>query len=217
MSNINEMNREQITIEDILAACCGTDGADNTKVGFSLDFGIYNPTTNEFDIKNSITFCNPILNITRVGETAMIDFIFESKTDAELRRMWALMQKHGKDVEEAFRAGAKNIPFMRTQIVPIVYSGRYTVTAYGPLYWVLQPEYPTGEINMLRTVFNTESVLFSENEAYDEVEMAAQLQREDAERDRMEMLAEQKRREDEEYRAERQRNLEELRRTRQDY
>ncbi len=215
--SVNEMNKEQITTEDILAACCGTDGADHTKAGFSLDFGIYNPTTNEFDIKTSTTYCNPVLNITRVGETAMIDFIFESKTDSELRRMWALMQKYGKDVESAFQAGAKNIPFMRTQIVPISFSGRYSVTAYGPLYWVLQPEYPTGEVNMLRMVFKTESILFAENEAYDEVEMAAQLQREDMQREYMEMQHERRRQEDEDYRNERQRNLEELRRNRQDY
>jgi hypothetical protein len=217
MSDINEMNQEQITTNDILNACCGTDGADNTKAGFSLDFGIYNPTTNEFDIKTSTTYCNPVLNITRVGETAMIDFIFETKTDSELRRICALMQKYGKDVEAAFQNGAKNIPFMRTQIVPISFSGRFSVTAYGPLYWVLQPEYPTGEVNMIRMVFKTESVLFAENEAYDEVEMAAQLQREEMQREYVEMQHERRKQEDDDYRDERQRNLEELRRNRQDY
>lgn len=219
MSDINTMNNmeEQITADDILLACSGSDGTENTKAGFSLDFGIFNPTTNEFDIKNTSSYCNPIFNITRLGATVMVDMMFSSRTDAELRRIWALMQKYGKDSEEAFQKHAKNIPYMRIQIVPIEYSGRYSVLAYGPIYWVLQPEIPTGEVNMIRMVFNSDAVLFAESEAYDEVELAAQLQRQDMERDFIEMQYERKREEDEEYRDERQRTLEELRRNREDF
>lgn len=215
--NLEVPENEEITADDILLACCGTDGADNTKAGFALDFGIYNPTTNEFDVKLSTAHCDPVLNITRLGDTTMIDFVFESKTNSELRRIWSLLQKHGKDVETAFQNKAKNIPFMRVHIVPIGFSGKYSVLAYAPIYWTLQPEYPSGEINMLRMVFQTEQILFAENEEYDETELAAQIQREDMQRDYIEQEVERKRQEEEEYQEERQRNLEELRRNRQDY
>jgi hypothetical protein len=216
-NNINDVSEEQISVDDIITACCGTDGTDNTKAGFALDFGIYNPSTNEFDIKTSTAHCDPILNITRLGETTMIDYIFESKVNAELRRIWALLQKHGKDCELAFRNGAKNIPFMRVHIVPIGYSGQYSILAYAPIYWTLQPEYPSGEITMLRMVFKTEQIMVAENEAYDETELAAQIQREEMQREYIEQEYERKLQEEEDYRDERQQNLEELRRNRQDY
>lgn len=213
----NEENVEEITMDEILLACCGTDGSDNTKAGFSLDLGIFNPATNEFDVKSSTAYCNPIFNITRVGDTTMIDMIFATRTDTDLRRIWSFMQKYGKDVELAFQNNAKNVPFMRIQIVPIGFSGQYSVLAYAPLYWTLQPEYPTGEINMIRMAFNTESILFAENEAYDEVEVMAELQREDMEREYIEQQYELKQQETEDYLNERQELLEKLRRNKEDY
>lgn len=228
MSNINENitenttvdevnTSEEITIDDIILACCGDDGNGHPKAGFSLEFGLYNPDTGDFDVKTTSVYCDPILNITRLGESVMIDFIYETKTNSDLRKMWALIQKYGRDVEKAFQNNDKNIPFLKIQIVPLGFSGRFSINAYAPLYWVLQPEHPAGEINMIRTAFNSESVLFAENEEYDETEIAAQLEREEMQKEFIEQQFEQRQEEDDAYREERQSRLEQLRRERQDY
>ena len=212
--NTNELH-EEIDINEILMSCCGTDDEGSTMSGFSMDIGIYNPQTNEFDVKSSTVYCNPEIDIKRIGVTTMIDFIFNSRTDFELRKMWSLLQKYGTDCESAFRNNAKNTPLLRIQIVPIVYSGKYSVNAYSPIYWALQSQSPTGENNVIRTAFEATNVVIAENEMYDEEEIAARLEREDMERDRITQQYEARQQEEDDYKAEREERLEELRRNKE--
>jgi hypothetical protein len=208
-----EVAPQQIDFNEIVEHSVGLDEYDNPKAGFGIEMGIFDTQTNTARITMNKTYYNPAINITRTGDVMMIDLMFKSKTDSDLRAIWAFLNKYGKDFEKSLSSnGSIPLPIFRMQLVPNFYSGKYSIVAVAPMYWVLQPEVPTSEINMIRMVYGVDSIAFLENEAYDEKQLLAELEREDMQREFIEQAAEQRRIEQEEYQDQRNEMLEELRR-----
>lgn len=205
-------NETPITFEDIILQSVGLDEYDNPKSGFGLEIGTFDATTNNSKMNVNLTYYNPYINITRTGEMMMVDFVFKNRVDSDLRAIWALINKYGKDFENALRAGSNQFPLIRLQIVPNFYSGKYSIVSVAPLYWALQPEIPNGEINTIRLVFGIDSVAFIEQEGYDERQILAEIEREEMQRDFIEQATENRQIEEQEYQEQRNKALEELRR-----
>lgn len=201
-----------ITFEDIILQSVGLDEYDNPKSGFGLEIGVFDATSGNSKMNVSLTYYNPYINITRTGEMMMIDFVFKNRVDSDLRAIWALINKYGKDFENALRINSTQFPLIRIQIVPNFYSGKYSIVSVAPLYWALQPEIPNGEINTIRLVFAVDSVAFIEQEGYDEKQILAEIEREEMHREFIEQATEAREIEEEEYQQERNEKLEELRR-----
>ena len=203
---------EEVTYDDIIINSVGLDEFDNPKIGFALELGQYDSRDNTAKINSNMTYFNPSLNITRTGEAMIFDFIYKSKTDSELRAFWALINKYGREFEQAMRQNNPVVPLLRLQIVPNYYVGRFSMLCVTPMYWALQPEVPGGEIKVIRIVFGVDSVAFIESEGYNENEILAELEREEMQRQHIEESIERRREEEEVYQAERNARLEEMRR-----
>lgn len=201
-----------ITFEDIILQSVGLDEYDNPKAGFGLEIGTFDAVTSNSKMNVALTYYNPYINITRTGEMVMIDFVFKNRVDSDLRAIWALINKYGKDFENSLRTNSNLLPLVRIQIVPNFYSGKYALVAVAPLYWALQPEIPNGEINTIRLVFPIDSVAFIEQEGYDERQILAEIEREEMHREFIEQATEAREIEEEEYQYQRNERLEELRR-----
>jgi hypothetical protein len=172
----------EVSYEDIIDHCVGVDELDNPNIGFSVEFGTYDSRTQETKMNSAVTYYNPVLNITRTGEVMMFDFIYKTRVDSELRAFWSLLNKYGRDFEKAMKENNHILPLIRIQIVPNYYAGKFSMICVTPMYWVLQPEIPTGEINMIRIVFSIDSVGFVESEGFNENEILAELEREEMQR-----------------------------------
>lgn len=211
-----EGNANEVTYDDIIDQSVGVDELDNPKAGFSVELGTYDSRTQETKMNSHVTYYNPVLNITRTGEVMMFDFIYKTKVDSELRAFWALLNKYGKDFEKAMRENNPVLPLIRIQIVPNYYAGKFSMVCVTPMYWVLQPEIPTGDINMIRMVLSVDSVGFVESEGYNENEILAELEREEMQRQFIEQEMERKREERDSWQEERNARMEELRKNHQD-
>jgi hypothetical protein len=205
---------EVVTYNDIIHKAVGLDEYGNPKSCYSVEIGTYNGKTNEVNVANNTAYYNPSINIVRTGEFVMIDFVFKNRTDTDLRTFWALLNKYGKDFEKALREDNHIIPLFRLQIVPNYYSGRFSMLAVTPMYWVLQPETPTSEINTIRMIFKNDSIGFVESEGYNESDIIAELERADMQEDYVAQAIQRRREEEEEYQNERNERLEEMRRNR---
>ena len=206
----------EVTYDDIMDQCTGVDELGNPKAGFCVELGTFDSKTQETKMNSAVTYYNPVLNITRTGEVMMFDFIYKTKVDSELRAFWALLNKYGRDFERAMKEDSHILPLIRIQIVPNYFAGRFSMVCVTPMYWVLQPEIPTGDINMIRMVLSIDSVGFVESEGYNENEILAELEREEMQRQFIEQEMERKREEREAWQEERNARMEELRRNRQD-
>lgn len=206
----------EVTYDDIVDHSVGADELGNPKAGFSVELGTFDTRTQETKMNSNTTYYNPILNITRTGEVMMFDFIYKTKVDSELRAFWSLLNKYGRDFEKAMRENNPVLPLIRIQIVPNYYAGKFSMVCVTPMYWVLQPEIPTGDVNMIRMVLSVESVGFVESEGYNENEILAELEREEMQRQFIEQEMERKREEREAWQEERNARMEELRKNHQD-
>ena len=197
LDNVDEFygDSNEVTHDDIITHSTGLDEFDNPKAGFALELGTYDARNNVAKINSSMTYYNPSLNITRTGEAVMFDFIYKSKTDSELRAFWALINKYGREFEQAMKDDNHIIPLMRIQIVPNYYAGKFSMLCVTPMYWVLQPEVPAGEIKVIRMVFSVDSVAFIESEGYNENEILAELEREEMQKQYEEDILKQKQKE----------------------
>lgn len=218
----NEAMNEQenvpnINYNELISDCVGFDEDDNPKSGFSVETGMYESATDTLKITGNISYFNPQLNIMRTGETMIVDFIFANKTDSEMRAIWSLLNKYGREFEKAVQESSKTIPIFRFTIVPTKYAGRYAVVCMSPMYWALQPETPTSDINTIRTVFPIDAVAFTESEGFDLADIEADIQREEMEREYIEEAMDRRREEQEEYQNERNERMEELRRDKQNW
>lgn len=218
LENVDEFygDSSEVTHDDIISQSTGLDEFDNPKAGFALELGTYDARNNTAKINSCMTYYNPSLNIVRTGEAIMFDFIYKSKTDSELRAFWALINKYGREFEQAMKENNHIIPLMRLQIVPNYYAGKFSMLCVTPMYWCLQPEVPAGEIKVIRIVFSVDSVAFIESEGYNENEILAELEREEMQKQHIEQSIERRREEESLYQEERNARLEELRRNRQD-
>ena len=181
--SIGGYSGEVVTFNDIIDRATGLDEYGNPKSAYSVEVGTYNGRTNEVNVMNNTAYYNPSINIVRTGEFVMIDFVFKNRTDMDLRTFWALLNKYGKDFEKALREDSYILPLFRLQIVPNYYSGRFSMLAVTPMYWVLQPETPTSEINSIRLIFKNDSIGFVESDGYNQSEILADMERQEMQED----------------------------------
>ena len=215
---IQETNENETPdYNEIINNCVGFDEEDNPKAAFSIETGTYVSKEDVIRISGNISYYNPQINITRTGEAVILDFIYANKTDSEFRAFWSLISKYGREFERAMQNNSPDIPVFRITIVPTIYAGRHCIIGIAPLYWALQPETPTSDINTLRVVFNLDSIAFAESEGYNLDELEASAEREEMQRDYIENAVALKEEENAEYREERDRMIEELRKEGQDY
>ena len=216
IENINEENVEETDYNDIIDSCIGYDEDDNPKAGFSVEVGTYDSATSTIKVDTNLSYFNPQINLMRTGEAIIIDFIFRNKTDTDMRAIWSLLNKYGRNFDNAMKVSSATIPVFRFTIVPVKYEARFGILCTSPMYWALEPETPTSDINTIRVVFGIDNVVFQESEGYNLTEIEADIQREQMQRDFIEGQMEQRREEEAEYREERNAKIEELRRNKED-
>lgn len=206
---------EKVIYDDIMDKSIGLDEFGNPKAGFGVEIGEFDCNTSAVNIKNNMHYYNPAINITRTGDMVMFDFIYKNRTDSDLRQFWALLCTYGKNFEKALKEDNGILPFFRIQIVPNYYGGKFSMVLVTPMYWVLQPETPTSEINTIRIVFQMDSVAFVEGQGYDTKDILADIEREQMQNDYITEAIERKREEEEEYQNERNARIEEMRRNKE--
>lgn len=216
-TNENSQNNPQKEIDynEIIFNTVGYDEDGNPKTAFSIETGTYDSNSNVIKIVGNISYYNPQINIIRTGESMMIDFTYNTKTDTELRTFWSLINKYGKDFEQAIRDQSTTIPVFRITLVPTTYAGKHSIVCLAPLYWALQPETPTSDINTIRVVYNLDSIAFAETDGYSIEDVEAEIQREQMQNDFIEDEMTRRREEEEEYQQNRNEMIEEMRRNKE--
>lgn len=163
---------------ELLKNICGTNESGKSKSMFSIFHELWKVGDNdEKDEVANLHIDKPILKAHMHLDYVIIDFEFQSNSDHDLAHMWYFLENFTKiensidfSDEELERgiyfADDKEcpvkIPVLIFNIVPKKYNGKYSLTAFNPIFHTLQPKYPKDEARVIRTVFNADNVIFNE-------------------------------------------------------
>lgn len=197
--------------KDIINSMVGRNEEGKPKSAIVLSTAIADMETDEVRNEDVMTVHNPIINFESRGDYIQIDLIFKSYVDIELRALWAKLEKYGKELSEKDEASMEE-PIASLTIVPLCYDGEYYATAISPLFWVLQPETPGTQSNMIRMLFYDDNFTLYEADNINIEELKADVDREIANEEYMNAMRNKKELEHEQYLEERNQKIEAARR-----
>ncbi len=163
---------KELTFNEIVAACCGTDehGAPNSTC---LMTSFINADGNN-DIVAEYPLGSGMVRIFMIRGILTLDFVFTDRFSADMQTMASVLdtysgkQSNGEDYH------------IKCAILPAEYAGRYYLLAQDPFAWSMQLEQTTdSEERVIRMFFSLESIQAVDNgEAVDLDEMAEKIAQE---------------------------------------
>lgn len=141
---------------EILKETCGVD-EDNTPRSFaSVAYTYYKNGIETRDIHIPIE--SGIIDIEGHGVFAQVSVIFDSKENADLKKVWDSLERYGRNMAKYDEAQEK--VFCTFVFIPRAFEGDCIVTATSPVFWVLQPQSPQSEEYAVRMLFEASDIQF---------------------------------------------------------
>lgn len=82
------------------------------------------------------------------------------KQDYEIERLWNYMEEYGQE-NIRFDQYSKEFPVITFTVVPFSLGGSYSMVAFDPIFWTLQPARPSDEEpHEIRMMFDNDNVMF---------------------------------------------------------
>lgn len=185
-------------IMDIVKSMSGKDQSGEAKSAITLSSIVLDIDTEEIKNERTLSSHAPVVNIEGRSEFVQIDLIFKSCLDTDLRSMWLMLEAYGKQLSN-YGCDDFEEPIAILNIVPIEHKGRYYAVVKNPIFWVLQPEKPGMQANVIRMMFYENDFSIFESSEIDFDKVKGDIEREMTTQSFMEEMAEKKEREKAEY------------------
>jgi hypothetical protein len=169
-------------LNEIVAASIGKTDDGKPKSAITISDISYNDETDESHENGVFSSYNPIVNIQEYPEYVRVDLTFKSSLDTELRTIWALLEKYGKELND-YTIENPIVPLLSLTILPVAFNGKYFSVCTNPLFWALQPLYPDAPVDTIRILFEIENYQFVEGEEFDLEKIDREIEEEVAKQD----------------------------------
>ncbi len=181
-----------MSVQEILEKVCGIDQDGEPKSLVSL----YLLETNE-DGENakeliSESIFKPAVNVRSISGMIMVDLIFKSQTDVNLKRMYDIAEKYG-DKSNAFflEENPSAIPHLMLYLFPVENEGCF-LQCGNPFMWSMTSTGVNNGLNCLRFVFDPDNIALTESDPLDVSEALAEADLEMYEREQIEKMRQEK-------------------------
>lgn len=110
-----------------------------------------------------LSYCatnNAELQIERRGELVQLDISFNSNADADLNKIWGILESYGELVHEELIKSELSPDRRSTlliQLMPKKYDGEFIVDISFPIFWCLMPKTPNSHVFKIRILFDADS------------------------------------------------------------
>lgn len=144
------MDITKTVIKDV----CGIRNDGNSKGSMSMQFYIGNSKTSEIKkTVDTVLTLEPFYKIERHGKYVQVDVLFRDHLHEDMKKIWECLENYGKTMEE-MHDDPFQFPMVTLCMVPIESPNNYYIRLFRPLFWSLQPQFPGGECNMVRLIFD---------------------------------------------------------------
>lgn len=176
------INEKEINLTDFLEEISGVDEKKQSKVGINFNHYIYygKPTEEEASQENRYeeiltkSSFKPSVNFMRLGEFLIIDLIYVSSMDPEIRILFDQLELYGKNCAKYYE-DEEIFPMFGLNINPYQYAQKYYIQAFAPRYWTRLPSQSLKtESNMIRILFEAKNVQLCEVEGFDDFDIKAE-------------------------------------------
>lgn len=163
---------------DLIQAISGTDEHGYGKCVISIQPQRCDADGNVVNTDSEYVTEKPVVKVFRqAGGYMLVDFMFDSVYDADLRNIYAILE----DFFAATNSSAdddEDFPLMALSIVPQSLNGEYFAIGFNPIFYALTPDDSTGEPRIIRLVFVAQDdpdmipnflFLKSDEEAYENI------------------------------------------------
>lgn len=149
-------------IDEIIKAACGKNENNNPNCSLTLCTQKWSVMEDkEPETIGEHPAYRPVLDLQKHGKFIQIDLEFPALSDIDLKIMWNMFEKYGRELDEV-DDNSESIPVSALTIVPLVYEGGYYMIAINPIFWTLQPSQPGKEATVIRLLYEEENLNFYE-------------------------------------------------------
>lgn len=169
------MNKENI--QNILDSVCGLTEKNERKAVLSVNLDKWCIKKGEESVTSLSKYLTTKaeIQISSVNEEyILMDFIFPSNTDADLKMIWRLLNKAIEDLDKA----GEYVTLKHIILTPISFEGFY-MDAVAPIFMALQPSVIDSPCDSIRILFKAENVSFYYTDEIDAKQLEDELKAEE--------------------------------------
>mgnify|MGYP003304065129 CR=1 FL=1 len=138
---------------DLIQAISGADTHGNGKCVVSIQPQRCDADGNIVNTDDEYITEKPVVHVFRqTGGFVLVDFVFDSVQDEDLRRMYALLEDFFAATNSS-NDDDTDFPLLALTIVPNALNGEYFAVGFNPIFYALTPDDLTGQPNVVRLVF----------------------------------------------------------------
>ena len=153
-----------MTAEDILDNLCGyteINGEKEPNASVTFNFSNINKSGEVQKVLKERSFIKPSLYINVLNQYTIIDLIFPSEYDAEIRETLKVLEMYTKEVNAfslAEQVNENEIPVLVFVIMSAEDAASGYIILKNPIFHALTATEPKGPINCIRILFETETL-----------------------------------------------------------
>lgn len=169
------MNKENI--QDILDSVCGLTEKNERKAVLSVNLDKWCIKKGEESVTSLSKYLTTKaeIQISSVNEEyILMDFIFPSNTDTDLKMIWRLLNKPIEDLNKT----GEYVTLKHIILTPINFEGFY-MDAIAPIFMALQPSDIDSPCDSIRVLFKAENVSFYYTDEIDAKQLEDELKAEE--------------------------------------
>lgn len=163
-------------IDEIIKAATGKDANNKPNAAITISNDAYALDNESTRAISSHSSHKAIINITKIKEHVMVDLVFPSELDPDLKLAWHSLETYEKMIQD-LDDDSTEVPFLSLTIVPLIYQSSYYICGFTPFCWTLQPQKPGGSINTIRIVFEVSDFCLYETDEINMEEIEAEVNR----------------------------------------
>lgn len=177
MPDIGDVDSDAAMARAIVEECQGVypDGKPKAAVSIILDMVSQNMKSKRTIAQQSIY--KPVVYINRRMEFIEIAFEFPTELDANLKVMFANVEKYGQKQNE-YDELSTEAPMFSLTLIPVAALGSMYIVAINPIFWAIQPKRINEPAKILKMLFKCDEVGFYQTDEIDMGQIQAELQRE---------------------------------------
>lgn len=148
-----------ISYKEMLEAFCGVDASGHSKVYFSMYHEIVDKDGNRKTV-SQLDIDKPVINLFVQPGYVMVDFIYQSSSDADLAEQWYFLSNY-YNYQNSMDPEEETIPAFVLVLIPKEHESDFHLLAENPIFPTLQPSDPQNpEPRVIRLIFSESDIAF---------------------------------------------------------
>lgn len=150
------MSNQILSEYDLIQAISGVDAHGAGKCTVTIQPQRCNADGNVVNTDVEYMTDKPIIQMFKqAGGFVLVDFVFESIEDIDLKRMYEYLRDFF-DSTNSIREEDNEFPVLAISIVPEAFAGEYWTMGLNPVFYTLAPDDMKGEPKILRLLFSSD-------------------------------------------------------------